>query len=229
MKVTWLGQAGLLFEYNEIKILIDPYLSDSCRKVNPKSVRKILIDERFLNITPDVLILTHKHLDHTDPETLNHYLGKDGNITVLASKGAWDIARNFGGNHNYVMFNYQTEFTTCDICFKAVYAEHSDENAIGVIFECDGQIYYITGDTLYNERIFADLPPMIDVIFLPVNGKGNNLNFEDAKRFAKRCGAKKVVPLHWGMFDEFISDDFVFENFVALKPYKSEILKNVDE
>ena len=229
MKVTWLGQAGLLFEYNEIKILIDPYLSDSCRKVNPKSVRRIPVDERFLNITPDVLVLTHKHLDHTDPETLKHYLGKDGDITVLASKGAWEIARGFGGNHNYVMFNHQTEFTICGICFKAIYAEHSDENAIGVVFECDGLVYYIAGDTLYNECIFSELQDKIDVLFLPVNGKGNNLNFEDAKRFAKRCGAKKTVPVHWGMFDEYKADDFVFENFISLEPYKTEILKNVDE
>ena len=29
MKVTWLGQAGLLIETNGTKIMIDPYLSDS--------------------------------------------------------------------------------------------------------------------------------------------------------------------------------------------------------
>ena len=35
MKLTWLGQAGLLFETDGKKILIDPYLSDSVVKVNP--------------------------------------------------------------------------------------------------------------------------------------------------------------------------------------------------
>lgn len=228
MKVTWLGQAGLLFEYNEIKILIDPYLSDSCRKVNPKSIRRIPVDEKYLSITPDVLILTHKHLDHTDPETLKHYLCKDRSITVLASKGAWEIARSFGGNHNYVMFNHQTEFTACGICFKAVYAEHSDEDAIGVVFECDNTTYYITGDTLYNERVFSEVHEKIDVLFLPVNGKGNNLNATDAKRFAKRCGAKKIVPIHWGLFDEFEKEDFTFENFVALSVFETVLIKNVD-
>ena len=222
MKITWLGQAGLLFEHNEIKILIDPYLSDSCRRVNPNSVRRIPVDEEFLKITPDVLILTHKHLDHTDPETLKHYLCKDGNITVLASKGAWDIARDFGGNHNYVMFNHQTEFTVCGICFKAVYAEHSDEYAIGVVFECDNTVYYITGDTLYNERVFSEIPSKVDVLFLPVNGKGNNLNVADARRFAKKIGAKRIVPVQWGLFDEFKKEDFAFENFITLRAFEAE-------
>lgn len=135
MKVTWLGQAGLLFEIGKIKIIVDPYLSDNCQKVNPKSVRKIPVNDKFLALKPDVLILTHKHLDHTDPETLKYYLENDEEITVLAPKGTWEIVREFKGNHNYVMFNRQTEFTAEGICFKAVYAEHSDENAIGVCFE----------------------------------------------------------------------------------------------
>lgn len=219
MKVTWLGQAGLLFEFGETKIIIDPYLSDSCEKVNPKSVRRIPVDDRYLAIKPDVLILTHKHLDHTDPETLKYYLENNQNATVLAPKGAWETVRGFGGNHNYVMFNRQTEFTVSGICFKAVYAEHSDENAIGVIFECEKKTYYVTGDTLYNNRIFNELPKKIDFVFLPVNGKGNNMNVKDAERFVKKCGAKNAVPIHWGMFDDLKQEDVQIEKSLMLTPY----------
>lgn len=51
-----------------------------------------------------VLVLTHDHLDHTDPETLERYLTTYDSITVLASLNAWNKVRSFGGNHNYVMF-----------------------------------------------------------------------------------------------------------------------------
>ena len=37
MKVTWISQAGLLFENENIKIMVDPYLSDSVVKINPKN------------------------------------------------------------------------------------------------------------------------------------------------------------------------------------------------
>ena len=59
----------------------------------------------------------------------------------------------------------------------------------------------------YNEAIFKEIPDDIDTVFLPVNGVGNNMNLTDAKRFAKRIGAKKAVPIHFGMFDELKAEE----------------------
>lgn len=47
MKITWLGQAGLLLKHNDQTVLIDPYLSDSVAKINPKNKRRVPVDERF--------------------------------------------------------------------------------------------------------------------------------------------------------------------------------------
>lgn len=219
MKITWLGQAGLLMETKGTKIIIDPYLSDSVVKVNPKNKRRVPINESFLNITPDVIICTHNHLDHTDPETLVHYLKPDGEILVLAPEAAWQEIRKFGGNHNYVKFNRHTSFTYNGIEFYAVKAEHSDIHPIGVIVKAENKKYYITGDTLYNDDIFSDIPDDIDAMFIPINGVGNNMNMTDAKRFADRVNAKKVVPMHWGMFDSLDPNDFNTENKVIPELY----------
>lgn len=225
MKITWLGQAGLLFETENFKIIADPYLSNSCFKLNPASDRRMPIDESYLRIKPDVLILTHDHLDHTDPETLEHYLCNHQNILVLASQNAWEHARGIAKGHNYVMFNRHTQWTEGNVKFTAVKAEHSDNCAIGVIIEAEGKKYYITGDTLYNTEIFADLPDDIDVVFLPVNGVGNNFNMTDAARFAKETGANKVVPLHFGLFDSLNPEkDFNCENKVIPEIYKEIVL-----
>ena len=35
MKITWLGQAGLLIQTQGVKVMIAPYLSDSVEKINP--------------------------------------------------------------------------------------------------------------------------------------------------------------------------------------------------
>ena len=51
MKITWLGQAGLLFETGNIKIVVDPYLSNSCFKLNPASDRRMPVDANYLNMT----------------------------------------------------------------------------------------------------------------------------------------------------------------------------------
>lgn len=211
MKITWLGQAGLLFETEGKTIIIDPYLSDSVEKLEPANKRRVPVNEEFLSIQPDIIILTHNHLDHTDPETLKHYLKEKSGVLVLASYNAWQTVRKFGGNNNYVSFNSGTTWTEDKLRFSAVYAEHSDDFAIGVVIEAEGKKYYITGDTLYNEKIFSFLPQNIDYVFLPVNGRGNNMNFADGKRFCERLGAH-AVPLHCGLFDSLDMNMFEYEN-----------------
>ena len=216
MKIIWLGQAGLLFETKGKTIIVDPYLSDSVKTIEPQNYRKVAVDERFLQIKPDIILLTHNHLDHTDPETLSHYLSQDSAVTVLASGNAWQSVRKaFGGlKNNYVQFNRGTEWTEGDILFKAVYAEHSDDKAIGIIMQTEGKVYYITGDTLYNAEIFKDLTEKIDYVFLPINGKGNNMNFADAARFCQKINAT-AIPLHCGLFDEINMNTWQYEDKIV--------------
>ncbi len=220
MKVIWLGQAGLLFENEKVKIMIDPYLSDSCGKVNPKSKRRVPVDEEMLKINPDIIICTHNHLDHLDPETLHHYLTEDSNVTVLCSENGFPEVREFGGNNNYILMHPGTEWTERGIKFSAVSAEHSELSALGIIVDDGEKKYYITGDTLYNKNIFAELPSDIYAVFLPINGKGNNMNMTDAARFAKEVGAKRTVPLHWGLFDSIDPTGFDAETAVIPKMYQ---------
>lgn len=222
LKATWIGQLGLFIESDEATIILDPYLSDYIKKVNPAKGRRMPLDETYLNLQPDFLLFTHNHIDHYDPETAPVYLEREQAMTVLAPTSVWNEARKFGGNHNYVQFNRHTVWTEKGVRFTAVKATHSDEFAIGFIIEelSSGDVFYVTGDTLYNKEIFSDLPEKIDAIFLPVNGAGNNMNMIDAAEFAKRTGAKKVVPLHFGMLDDLSPLDFVCENRVIPEIYK---------
>ncbi len=211
MKITWLGQAGLLIETEQTKVIIDPYLSNSVFKVNPANYRRKPIDERFLSVHPDVLVFTHDHLDHYDPETAPVYFAQSGTMTVLCPSSVWQKARVHGNGHNYVQFDRHSEWTHNDLRFCAVKAEHSDSFAIGVIVEeiSTKTKLYVTGDTLYNSGIFADIPDDVYAIFLPINGVGNNMNAIDAMRFAKQVKARKTVPLHFGMFDELDPSAFI--------------------
>ncbi len=222
MKITYIGQAGLLFEKGDLKILVDPYLSNSVEKINPRNYRRKPIDESLFEISPDVIILTHDHLDHTDDETLVHYLSEDHekSVLVLAARNAWKKVLKYKAYNNCVEFLPHTEWTEFGLRFIAVKAQHSDEEAIGVIIEDGDKKYYITGDTLYNTDIFEDIPDDIYALFLPVNGLGNNMNKIDGARFAKKVGAKFTVPFHVGMFDEFTVDDFECENKVVPEIYK---------
>ena len=93
MNITWLGQAGLLFDSGKTKIMIDPYLSNSVEKINPNNYRRVPINEKLFSIEPDVIVFTHDHLDHLDPETLKRFLSReDKSITVLAPYNAYTNA-----------------------------------------------------------------------------------------------------------------------------------------
>jgi len=220
VKVTFLGQAGLLFEDNDFVIMIDPYLSDSVEKINSKNYRRVAVNEEFFGIVPDVMIFTHNHLDHYDPETVSRFITPRSSVTVLAPQSVWDEVRKLGGNNNYVLFNRHTQWSQNGIRFTAVKAEHSDISTIGVIIDDGKRKYYVTGDTLFNKEIFADIPDDIYALFLPVNGVGNNMNMIDAARFARIVNAEKTVPIHIGMFDEMCAEDFECENKVIAEIYK---------
>ena len=222
MKITWLGQAGLMLETPEATVIIDPYLSDSVEKIQPQNYRRVAVDKRFLEIKPDLLLFTHVHLDHYDTETAPIYLASEKKMTVLCPTSVWSEARKNGGVHNYVCFDRGTVWTEKGLRFTAVKAEHSDSYAIGFIIEdlSDGKKYYVTGDTLYNHNIFADLPDGLYAIILPINGVGNNMNVTDAMDFAKRSGAKYAVPVHFGMFDQLSPECFKLDNRVIPTVYE---------
>ena len=220
MKIIWLGQAGLLFIKDGFKIMIDPYLSDSVEKINPASFRRQAVDESLFEIKPDVIIFTHNHLDHYDPETVCRFISADTNIVVLSPASVWQEVRKIGGGNNYIQFNRHTVWTENGIKFTAVKAEHSDITPIGVIIDDGDKKYYVTGDTLYNEEIFGDIPNDIYAVFLPVNGVGNNMNMTDAKRFCERVNPKFAIPIHCGMFDDTDMNKFGYKNKVVPHIYE---------
>lgn len=208
MKITWLGQAGLLFE-SGLRVMIDPYLSDSVAAVEPANARRVPVDERFFAEAPDVMIFTHNHLDHYDPETVERFFALGKRMLILCPRSVWAEVRKLGGGHNFVCFDAGTEWTEGGIRFRAVPAVHSDFNAIGVLISAEEKNYYVTGDTLYSAALLKGLPEL-EAIFLPINGVGNNMNAFDAARLAVESGAKYKVPLHVGLFDAIRAAD-VFE------------------
>ncbi|MCQ2413282.1 MAG: MBL fold metallo-hydrolase [Clostridia bacterium] len=224
MKVTWLTQAGLWLENDRISIMVDPYLSDACGKINESKHRRMPVDERFFEKTPDVLIITHDHMDHLDTETLDRILKTDKAITVIAPYNAYRKLLSYGGNHNYVLLQPHSVWSEKNVTFYAVKAEHSDLTAAGYIIDDGNNTFYISGDTLYNYDVIDDVLELVedgvDYAFLPINGVGNNMNAKDAADFAYEIGAKHAIPIHYGLFDSLDPAAFDFEDSVILLPYK---------
>ena len=224
MKVTWLGQAGLLFENENLKIMVDPYLSDSLSSKGESFKRRLFIDEKYFEASPNVILITHAHEDHLNMETLTRVVeNAKAPITFLAPESCQAELKTLGGNHNYVMLNAHSVWSEKGVTFYATRAEHSDRAAVGFIIDDGRKTYYVSGDTLYNYDVLDDVLELVedgvDVAFLPINGKGNNMHAKDAADFAYELSAKSAVPLHYGLFDEIDPASFDFEDSIVLLPY----------
>ena len=216
MKITFLGQNGFLIESKNSTFVIDPYLSNSVEKIEPKNRRRQKIDESFLKIKPNVVIITHSHADHYDEETLDKLLENNAGATLLVPPSVFFGAKKRYPDCNCVYYRSGTSYSASGALFTAVKAEHSDPEAIGAIISCEGKTLYFTGDTLYSERVLDSLPAKrFDAVFLPINGCGNNMNVSDAERFALRVEARFVVPTHFGMFDDMTGKELKLKNVVV--------------
>ena len=226
MKVTWLTHAGLLFESDGLTVLVDPYLSDSLGERDPRMKRRIPAEEKYLSVTPDVILITHSHPDHLDAATLDHYLrGAEKTVTVMANATAYFELVKLGYEHNLVLLAPHSVYSVGGVTFYAVKAEHTERDAVGFIIDDGEKTYYISGDTLYNFDVIDDCLDLVedgvDYAFLPISGRHNNMNAKDASDFAYEIGAKAAVPVHYGLFDDVSAEEFDFDDRLIIEPYKA--------
>ena len=233
MKLTWLGQAGFyLLCKNGTGIMIDPYLSDSLFLANGESHRRQTpLCESFLRARVDVLIITHAHGDHMDFGTIDELVKGNRGLAVLAPEHVFrTVSQRYGSDVDGMLFDPGTEITLHEILFRAVYAMHSDPCPIGAVIEADGLRICHTGDTMYHRRLLEDCPSGTDLLILPINGKGNNMNAVDAARLTRALKPKAVFPMHWDMFASYAGDPAAFaacfaegEQRILLPPPYQEI------
>lgn len=222
MTVTRLGQAGLLFRTSRTAVLIDPYFSDSAFAVSGEH-RRTEVPPEFRTLRPDLLLLTHDHIDHCDPETVREILlPATDPVTVLCPKSVRERLQTDLGpaskKHNLVLMTPGVVWTEKDVTATTLTARHSDPYAVGFALEAEGKRIVVTGDTLFDPdlRIPFSEP---DWLFLPVNGRGNNMNGTDAAKLAETLHANKAVPVHYGMLDDLKPDVFVSPVRTVLDDY----------
>ena len=232
MKLMWLGQNGLLFDFDGIKIMIDPYLTDSLAKKDKVFSRKIKTNKKLFKAKPDAIILTNCHLDHSDNDSLiklNKSMGKKRAL-ILSCESVYDDITTIPSlaSANHIMFEKNSEWTIGNINIRAVPAKSDDKTSFGVILTnfSDNKKYYIAGDTLYSSYVIDSLGEDIYASFIPINGEYGSMNVIDAKRFALKIKSRFVVPVHFGMFDKVDPSLFDVENAIIPKPYK---IINFDE
>lgn len=209
MTIRFLGQSGYLLKTANTQIIIDPYLSDSVNRVAGRPrLQPVPINPQEIDC--DAIICTHNHLDHLDPDTLA--LVRDSQPIITTSEGEKVLTEM--GKEKVTVLGQGEQITIGDFILTAVYAAHTVE-AFGLVVECEGKRLYFSGDTLFDEKLFAIREFKPDVTFICINGRLGNMNVEEALVVAKAIGAPVNVPNHYDMFASNAEDPHLFADHIA--------------
>lgn len=204
MKIRFLGQSGYIIKTENTEIMIDPYLSDSVNRIAGRP-RMLPIPINPENISCDVVICTHNHLDHLDPDTIKYINNEQFFLTTNEGK----IELKKWGKTNVIALNTDSSITVGDFEITAVFADHSVE-AFGLIVKAENKTLYFSGDTLYKEKLLEIAKYKPDITFICINGRLGNMNVNEALITAKKIGAKINIPNHYDMFASNSENPYLF-------------------
>ncbi|MEN6407049.1 MAG: MBL fold metallo-hydrolase [Thermoguttaceae bacterium] len=229
MKITWLGQGGYLIEQAGKRLAIDPYLSDALA-VKQGLRRLVPPPISVVDLSPDAVFITHDHLDHFDPETLEPLLRQSPKCPLAGPQSVVEHGRKMGiAEQRLISARLGESMQLQGFMLKPTPAKHSDPAAIGLLVETEGQVIYISGDTLYEptlaSRVRSLAGPRIDAAFVCMNGLLGNMNLTEATELVAALEPAVAVPMHYGMFAENTADPHAFAAACRTKNQNTQILE----
>lgn len=205
-RITWLTQGGFVFEADGFRLVVDPYMSDS---LAGKVTRLVGFPLALGDLRPDVVICTHDHLDHLDPETITmiarHYPRCAFGGPERAHRHLTEL-----GIDSPLLLEIGHPVTLGPFGITPVFALHSDPSAAGLVIEADGWRLYLTADTEYDDRLFSTTTTAPDALLICINGRLGNMNWQEAVQAARRLETPVALPMHYGLFAENTEDPAPF-------------------
>ena len=223
-KVWWIGQEGFVFKTPNKVIYIDPYLSTHAEvltrgqanehvRIHPAPMQPEEI------VHADLVLCTHDHIDHIDPDTIPHIATASPQAQFVAPECARDTLLGFGTAAERIHCLRGDDSLTVDgVTIHAIPGKHEEFNEdpdkgfpfLSYIFDLEGQTILHAGDTIpypgQAEKVFAH---RVDVAFLPINGRDTfrkvlnfegNFTCEEAVGFGLAIQAGLTIPMHYDMF-----------------------------
>ncbi len=204
---VWLGQGGYLFKSPQgVTVMVDAYLSDYAEAAwgVTRVIPPVVAPERF---APDVFLTTHWHEDHLDAPTVRHYARQPGVVfggpescVVRSQIWGWPAERTVrldrGDGHQFG-----------DIAVRTTFARHEEEiamtgDAVGFLLDVGGVRIWNVADSEYDARLRPMREEGIDVMLVPINGVGGNMNAHEAALLVWQVAPRIAVPMHYGMWPE---------------------------
>lgn len=218
MAIWFLGQNGWMIKSPEgVVLAVDPYLSDSCnpsrRGLDLRRQVAVPIDPRDLEA--DLLVCTHSHKDHADPETLAECC-RSGLVRRFAAPAQTHAVFSAAGIDEADLTFPGDVIELDDLRLTGTFAlptDATDLTHMGFVVEVeDGPKFWITGDTAWCDLLAdAAIPHRPDAMAVCINGGYANLSHWQAAQLVKRVDPRLAIPCHWDMFADNSCDPAMFK------------------
>ena len=218
----YLGQEGFLIKNADSYILIDPYLSDyvdrNCsERVKWKRLYPAPISPSELDFI-DLVICTHEHYDHADPDTLSALAKASPKAKFIAPKPILNTIESYGiekerlisATADEKIIFKGSEITPIPAAHEVLHTDkEGNYTELGYIIENGCGRFFHAGDMCLYEGLEEHLTD-IDVALLPINGRDyyrnsldiiGNFTAEEAILLANHIGAKMIIPMHYDLYE----------------------------
>lgn len=212
----WLGQSSFVLKGAGVVVYTDPYLRVSDRRLSPPPFAPSAVSNA------DVVLLTHDHGDHVDPESLPGIAAASPGARFVAPRPIADRVAVLVGGAERVVAVSADEPLTMDVRSSrleilSVPAKHEEFDQgdqgypyLGYSVRLNGVCVHHSGDTIpYAGQVERVKAHRVDVALLPINGRDfyrtqakviGNFDYREAAEFAVQIGAAVAIPMHYGMF-----------------------------
>lgn len=200
------GPGGFCLQDAGTTILyVDPYLSDAVERLHGFK-RLSLAPLTAHDVQTDLVVLTHEHTDHLDPDAIPIIAQNNPSCRFAGSAGCEeglrkaDVARD-----RMVVLEPFKHRPLGDVTIHAVPADHGDfsPSALSLVLDFGAVRIMLTGDTSWRSGLFQplfDLKP--DVVLPCINGVFGNMGHIDAARLVQQAGPRYAIPCHFWTFAE---------------------------
>lgn len=204
-RVTFLGHASMVFEMDGVRLATDPVLRRTVgplyRRV-PQPLTGPLVD-------PDVILISHLHLDHYDPRSLRLFRH---DTPILAPVGA-GLSLHWRGFREIYEVSPGDRLRVGAVEVVATEARHRGTRhplaartpSLGYVVSGSRSIYF-AGDTGFFSGIADVWPERLDLALLPIAGIGplmpefKHMSPRHAVKAMELLRPRLVVPIHWGTY-----------------------------
>lgn len=178
MNITKLGHSCMLLEENHLRILLDPGAYSTLQN----DVTEI-----------DLILITHEHPDHVDPESLKTVLKHNPGVKIITNRGVGKVLKEM--NVDFEILEDGKNMVWQNVMIEAAGDEHAEiyktmPRVVNTGYIISSRFFY-PGDRLYQPKRH------VDILALPVAAPWMRLS--EAIDYALKMKPKVCFPVHDGM------------------------------